>query len=246
MSQIDLEVQLQVWKDLALSKQVLMTAATDALGLDAECSTAELKEALESALKRVKEADANVIETRESAEKQLKEMKQKVETSDRARIEAEEKVAAAETARDNAERQLSIGKAENTELLKKAKADVVDKQNKLKAISKALADTPENVVKKLKTLKKQKMDESKLRTQAEATIKKLRKENSTLESNVEELKALIEKGAELAGQAQSLHELCTQQNKKIESLSDNAEDIVDIPEIDTEAVEALQQAQEKK
>ena len=42
----DVEVQLQVWKDLAISKQILMGAATDALGLDAECSTEELKSAL--------------------------------------------------------------------------------------------------------------------------------------------------------------------------------------------------------
>ena len=33
----DVDIQLQVWKDLAISKQVLMGAATDALGLDAEC-----------------------------------------------------------------------------------------------------------------------------------------------------------------------------------------------------------------
>ena len=43
----DVDIQLKVWKDLAISKQILMGAATDALGLDAECSTEELKEALD-------------------------------------------------------------------------------------------------------------------------------------------------------------------------------------------------------
>ena len=43
VDQAEFEVQLQVWKDLAISKQVLIGAATDALGLDPECESAELK-----------------------------------------------------------------------------------------------------------------------------------------------------------------------------------------------------------
>ena len=165
MSQ-DVDVQLKVWKDLAISKQILMGAATDALGLDAECSTDELKAALDQAIKRAREADINIQETRAKAEQQVEEYRQRAETAERERNEAEEKVAAAEQARAQAERQLVAGKADNAEALKKARAEVTDKQNKLKAISKSLADTPENVVRKLKTLKKQKMDEAKLRGQA--------------------------------------------------------------------------------
>ena len=52
MSQTDIDIQLQVWKDLAISKQILMGAATDALGLDAQCSTDELKSAMNKAIKR--------------------------------------------------------------------------------------------------------------------------------------------------------------------------------------------------
>ena len=52
MSQADSDIQLQVWKDLAISKQILMGAATDALGLNAECTTSELKEALQKATSR--------------------------------------------------------------------------------------------------------------------------------------------------------------------------------------------------
>ena len=239
MSQIDIDIQLQVWKDLALSKQVLMGAATDALGLDAECSSSELKEALENAIKKVKEADINILETREKAEKEVAEMKALVASSEQARQEAEARIAAAEEAQATAERQLAAGRAENSELLKKARADVADKQNKLKAISKALADTPENVVKKLKTLKKQKMDESKLRTQTEARLKAALKEKSTLEAQLEEQKALLEKGAAVATQAEELHKLCKEQNKKIKSLSDNKDDLFSIPKLDKEVIEAF-------
>jgi colicin import membrane protein len=239
VSQIDIDIQLKVWKDLALSKQVLMGAATDALGLDAECSSTELKEALEKAIKKVKEADANILETKEKAEKEVAEMKALVESSDKARKEAEERIAAAEEAREIADRALAAGRAENSEHLKKARADVADKQNKLKAISKALADTPENVVKKLKTLKKQKMDESKLRTQAEAKLKTTTKEKAKLEAQVEEQKAFIEKAGAAAEQIETLHKLCKDQNKKIKSLSEEKDDLFEIPKLDKELIETL-------
>ena len=63
----DVDIQLQVWKDLAISKQILMGAATDALGLDAECSTEELKEALNKAIQRARDADINIQQTRSQA-----------------------------------------------------------------------------------------------------------------------------------------------------------------------------------
>ncbi len=239
MSQIDIDIQLKVWKDLALSKQVLMGAATDALGLDAECSSTELKEALESAIKKVKEADANILATKEKAEKEVAEMKALVAASDQARKEAEERIAAAEEAREIADRQLAAGRAENSELLKKARAEVADKQNKLKAISKALADTPENVVKKLKTLKKQKMDEAKLRTQTEARLKTTTKEKAKLEAELEAQKAFIEKASAASEQIETLHKLCKDQNKKIKSLSEEKDDLFEIPKLDKELIEAL-------
>jgi major membrane immunogen (membrane-anchored lipoprotein) len=65
VSQTDIDIQLQVWKDLAISKQILMGAATDALGLDAACSTDELKSAMNQAIQQAKDADITVIKTRE-------------------------------------------------------------------------------------------------------------------------------------------------------------------------------------
>ncbi|MBT3203353.1 MAG: hypothetical protein HON46_15940 [Gammaproteobacteria bacterium] len=240
MSQADIDIQLKVWKDLALSKQILMGAATEALGLHAECSTTELKDALDSVVKTSKATEIEITQTREKAEKEVSEMQQQVATSDKARTEAEEHIAVAEKARETAERQMTIGRAENSEAIKKARADVADKQNKLKAISKALADTPENVVKKLKNLKKQKFDESKLRTQAETKLKETRKEKSTLETELEEQKALVEKAATLVAQVREFHALCQDQNAKIKSLSEKEEDLFTIPEMDEELLESLQ------
>ena len=241
MSQ-DVEVQLQVWKDLAISKQILMGAATDALGLNAECTTEELKAALNEAIQRAKDADINIQETRSQAEQQIADFRNQAETAEKARAEAEEAVAAAIKAREQAERQLTTGKADNAEALKKARAEVTDKQNKLKAISKALADTPENVVRKLKTLKKQKMDEAKLRGQAESRLQSMRKEKAKLENELEANKSTLETAAKLAQQLREMHETCVKAETIIAGLSEDEKDQITVPELDQAALESLEQA----
>ena len=246
MNQIDIDIQLQVWKDLAISKQILMGAATDALGLDAACSTDELKSAMNRAIQQAKDADVTVISTQKQAEKEIFEMKAQVATSEQARIEAEEKVAAAVAARETAERQLAAGRAENAEALKKARADVTEKQNKLKSISKALADTPENVVKKLKALKKQKMDESKLRSQTESKLQSTRKEKTKLEGELENRKSLMEQSTPLITQLKELYAIAKKQNKKIKSLSDDKKNVVKIPKLDEELLETIEKAFSEK
>ena len=245
MSQ-DVDVQLKVWKDLAISKQILMGAATDALGLHSECTTDELKTALNEAIKRARDADLTIQETRAQADQQVAEFRERAETAEKARSEAEEQVAAAVEARATAERQLAAGKADNAEALKKLRAEVADKQNKLKAISKSLADTPENVVRKLKTLKKQKLDEAKLRTQAETRLQKMRKEKSTLEAELEAQKATLKSVAKLLDQVKAMRETCVQAKDTIKGLSDKKKDQLKLPEFDETAFEELEKALSEK
>jgi len=242
VNQTDNDIQLQVWKDLAISKQILMGAATDALGLDATCTTDELKAAMNKAIQQAKDADITVVTTREQAEKEIADMKQQVADSEQARIEAEAKIDAAVKARETAERQLSVGRAENTEALKKARAEVTEKQNKLKAISRSLADTPENVVKKLKTLKKQKLEDSKLRAQTEGKLQSTRKEKAKLETELENRKALNEQSLPLIAQLRELHSLCSKANKKIKSLSEDNKGAIKIPKLDEDLLENLEKA----
>lgn len=245
MSQ-DVEVQLKVWKDLAISKQILMGAATDALGLDAECTTAELKAALNEAIQRARDADLNIQETRSQADQQVAEFRKKAETAEKARAEAEETATAAIKACEQAEHQLTKGKADNAEALKKARAEVTDKQNKLKAISKALADTPENVVRKLKTLKKQKMDEAKQRGQVESRLVSMRKEKAKLEAELETSKTTLESATKLVEQLRAMHETCVKAEATIAGLSDKKKDQITVPELDAAALEALEQALDAK
>ena len=239
MSQ-DVDVQLKVLKDLAISKQILMGAATDALGLNSECTTDELKSALSEAIKRARDADLEIQQTRSHAEQQVNEYSKRAVTAERARTEAGEQVAEALKARQQAERQLVTGKADNAEALKKARAEVTDRQSKLKAISKALADTPENVVRKLKTLKKQKMDEAKLRTQAETRLQKMRKEKSKLETEVETQKSTLASVSKLLEQVKAMRETCIQAEATIKGLSDKKKDQLKLPKFDEAAFEDLE------
>jgi myosin heavy subunit len=237
---------LQVWKDLAISKQILMGAATDALGLDSECSTDELKTALNKAIQRARDADLQIQETLAQANQQITEFKQRAKIAEQARSEAEATVEESLKVRELAERQLVNGKADNAEALKKARAEVIEKQNKLKAISKALADTPENVVRKLKTLKKQKMDEAKLRGQAESRLQSMRKEKSRLEADLETRKSALENAATLLEQIKAMHETCLQAETTIKKLSEKKKDQLKIPAFDAAAFESLEQALAEK
>ncbi|MBT8434565.1 MAG: hypothetical protein KJN95_07890 [Gammaproteobacteria bacterium] len=245
MSQ-DVDIQLQVWKDLAISKQILMGAAADALGLDAECSTTELKAALDQAIQRASDADIKIQETLSQAEQQVNEYKQRADAAEQSRIEAEDKVEAAIKTREQAERQLATGKADNAEALRKARAEVTEKQNQLKAISKSLADTPENVVRKLKTLKKQKMDEAKLRGQAESRLQSMRKEKSRLEADLEAKESTLQSAATLLEQTRALHQACVDAEATIKKLSDKKADLLKVPDLDQAALEELEKALAKK
>ena len=242
----DVDIQLQVWKDLAISKQILMGAATDALGLDSECSTDELKIALNKAIQRARNADIQIQETLSQADQQISDFKQRAETAEKARSEAESMVEESTRAREQADRQLVNGKADNAGALKKARAEVTDKQNKLKAISKALADTPENVVRKLKTLKKQKMDEAKLRGQVESRLQAMRKEKSKLELDLETRKSALENAATLLEQIKAMHETCVQAETTIKKLSNKKNDQLKVPAFDAAAFESLEQSLAEK
>ena len=53
-------LDLDVWKEIAIAKQILIKTATDALGLDPECSAADFKTALELGIKQITDAESKV------------------------------------------------------------------------------------------------------------------------------------------------------------------------------------------
>ena len=101
VNQPELELQLKVWKELAISKQMLMRAATDALKLDPNCSQEELKAALESVLKKIAKAETETAEARAQAKITITAMENKVAASERALATAQASVTQLQAAQEN-------------------------------------------------------------------------------------------------------------------------------------------------
>jgi len=197
VSQTDSEQQLRIWKDLAISKQMLMNEAATALELDSEFTADDLREALNQAVKRARDADADIVSARNRASEEVANMQAQVKKIEKAKKEADAQRDAALEARQGAEASLETGRSDNSEALKKAKRQVEDSKKELKAINIALADTPENTVKKLKQLKKQKIEEANARKQAEDANRKLKKENKEQKEELDTLGELKEQAARL-------------------------------------------------
>lgn len=237
MDQAKLELQLKVWKDLAVKKQMLMSAATEALGLNPECHMDELKVALEASIQRAQAADDKVKKAQEESkaaveaiEKTLAETQKTLSTTEAAKVEAE-------TALKNLEQQIAEERETNAKEQKKLKTQIAEKDKALKAINVALADTPENVVRKLKAAKKEKNEESAARRTVETELRTVQKQKQELDKRIAEMQATLEKSTKLAERYRELHELASE--KKLEGL----------PELDTELLEGIEQtdgASEKK
>lgn len=249
MAETELELQLKVWKDLAISKQLLIRAATDALKLDPDCSPEELKQALEVAIKRSIEADVNVSKAQEQAKVAVAEVEKRLADSQRALQAAEAAHAEALASQQKLQQQISDIRSSAASEVSNLKERLGEKERALKAINAALSDTPENVVKKLKALNKQKKDESDARKRAEEEAAALRKDKGRLEQSVKELKAVQENAVQLAARYRELHTLCCSLRDQLESLAQDKESLAAVPALDSALLEAIEKAgapEEKK
>lgn len=245
MDQSEFELQLNVWKDLAISKQVLIGAATDALGLDPDCSTDELRDALDTATKKAKDAEERIKQANTEARESVVEMERKMIAAENARKTAEAERDQAKEALDVAEKQLASERAGAADELKKAKAETAEKQKSIKAIHVALADTPENVVKKMKALKKQKMDESNSKKRLEGELRQLKKEKQKVEKERQELQELVNNSAELMENVKEHQKLAGELHQQLtEKLGDDNE-LAPLPALNEEIIEAISKAASK-
>lgn len=192
MSENDLEMQLNIWKEMAISKQMLMLTATDALKLDENCSQEELRVALDDAIRRSIEADVDISRAEEQAKTAIAMMEKKLADSRKDVDVAKAAHAEALAAQQVIQQQISDERNSSAIEIKKLQETIAERDRALKAIKTALSDTPENIVKKLKTLKKQKLDEADARKEAEKVNLTLRKEKQALEKTIKEMQAEAE------------------------------------------------------
>lgn len=238
MDQAQFELQLKIWKELAISKQMLIRVVTDALKLDPNAKTEELRPAFEAALKKVAQSEVDVAQAKEQAKTAIAEMDKKLVTTAHAQTAAEAKVAELTAALEKATTQIATERATSAGELQKLKDRLAEKEKALKAINTSLADTPENVVKKLKALKKEKQDEADARRQVETSFNTLRAEKQKQDQKLTEVSKLIT-------QYRELHELTVKLRDQLKPLVTEEKDVPALPELDTKLIEAIEQGPSK-
>jgi predicted nucleic acid-binding Zn-ribbon protein len=238
VSQTQQDVQLKVWKELAISKQMLMRAATDALKLDPECTQEELKEALGGALKKVARADTDLFNAKEEAKVAITALEKQVAATEE-RLSISQKTAAeAQAALEDAVQQMENQRAAAARELQKVKDRLAEREKALKAINTALNDTPENILKKMNRLKKEKQEEADARRQVEAALNTLRAEKRQQDQKSADA---LRNGATLVSRYRDLHALSLKLHEQLQPLVEDAKSLPTMPELDTELLEAIEQ-----
>lgn len=241
MEQAQFEVQLKVWKELAISNQMLIRGAAEALKLDPNCSQEELKKALDSTLKKIAEADGNVAKAQEEVRRINAESERKITVAQHAQAAAEAAMAKMTAAQEKAAPQLAAERAGYAKEIQQLKDRLGEKEKALKAINTALADTPENVLKKMKALKKEKQDEADARREVENSLNALRKDKQQQDKLLTEQR---EKVSKLTTQHKELHGLATRLHEQAKAGSADAA-IADVPELDGKLLESLEESDTK-
>ena len=235
VEQAQLELQLKVWKELAISKQVLMRTATDALKLDPNCSQDELKVALETFIRKISKADAEVVQAREQAKQAIADLEKKLAITERAQSVAEASAADLKAKLENTTQEIAIERAAAAKEQQRLKTLFAEKEKALKAINTALADTPENVLKKMNTFKKQKQDEADARREVEASFQTLRREKQQQDQKTASVQ---ENSAKLVTQYRDVHALSLKLHDQLKSLE--AKDLPVVPELDDTLIQAIE------
>ncbi len=238
MSHAQQDLQLKVWKELAISKQMLMRTATDALKLDPECTQEELKAALEGALAQIAKADTDLFNAKEEAKVAITALEQKLASSEERLAIAQKAAAEAQAAQEDAVQQMANQRAAAARDLQAVKDRLTERDKALKAINTALADTPENVLKKMNTFKKEKQEEADGRRQVESALNTLRTEKRQQDQKTADV---MRNGATLVTRYRDLRELSLKLHEQLQPLVEDAKSLPQIPELDTELLEAIEQ-----
>lgn len=233
----EFELQLKVWKDLAISKQMLMRSAAQALKLDPNCSQDELKQALDTVLQQLAESDASVRSAREQARTSIAALEEKLTAVTKAFNASQAEVAELSKFKENTTQQLANERAAAAKEQQKLKDRVAEKDKQLKAINTALADTPENVLKKMNTFKKQKQEEADARRDVETSFQTLRKEKQEQD---QKLTKLTDNTTKLVAKYKDLHETTTKLHEQLSPLSKDAKELPALPTLDTDLIEAIE------
>jgi colicin import membrane protein len=237
-------IDLKVWKELAISKQLLIKTATDALGLDPECKEEELKLALVDGVQKIVKAESLVQTSNEANKVAMLEIQMQLKQSEKGRKIEEGKYSDMAARKDSLEKLLEETRKLGVEELKSITEQLEKRNKELKSIKVALADTPENVVKKMKALNKKKHDETTARKRSEDETRVLRKEKQELKDKVEKLDKTIEEAAKLAASHRELQAFSEDQFTLLKDFSkdlpEDSDELKTVPKLDEELLKQFE------
>jgi chromosome segregation ATPase len=233
---------IDIWKELAISKQILLRTVTDALELDAECGEEELKIALEKGIQQIISAESTVSAAKKENEATLSSMETRLKVSEGIRLEHELAIGELKAQKAATEALLDSTRTTSELELKKVTIQLDEKKKQLKAINVALADTPENVVKKVKSLNKKKFDDATAKKRLEDELRNLKKEKRELKGRNEKLESTSSQSVILAEKYRELQTLCETQFEQLKPLVDDETTLAALPELDEELLSSIDQA----
>ncbi len=232
-------VDLKIWKELAIDKQMMLRTVTDALSLDPDCGEAELKTGLEKGITQIAEADALVRKANQENAAAIAAMEKKLAASEKARTESEAAFKALQAEKQVVDAQLVATKESGTAEAAKLNRQLDKKAKELKNINVALADTPANVVKKLKTLNKKKFEEAAARKRIEDELKNLKKGKRELQTKFDSTSA---QSTKLAEKYRELREVSEDHFTQLKQLSDDGAELTPLPILDEDLTKVIDEA----
>jgi septal ring factor EnvC (AmiA/AmiB activator) len=187
-----LELDIKVWKELAIEKQMLMSAVTEALGLDDKASEEEIRNGILAGVEKIAKTESIIAAMRAEHEAAATALEEKLASECDKRSQFEQEVARLSEDLAALESKLEAVRVANQTETQNLKTQLETKNRELKNINNVLGDSPANTAKRMKSLNKKKHDETEARKRAESELKNVQKEVRSLKQEVESQKAKIE------------------------------------------------------
>jgi colicin import membrane protein len=233
-----LDQDLRIWKELAIEKQMLMRTATDALGLDPECSDEELREGLAKGIKQIADAESTIKKARMEHASASATLQIKLADTQKALAQAEARIAELTAEKEASETSLTAAR-DSSQAETKVLKDQLDAKNKeLKSINVALADTPANVVKKIKALNKKKHDETVARKKIEDELRNIKKDKRELQLKLD---VETEKATALTEDYKALRDISEVHYTQLKESADDETDLTALPDMREELTKAVEE-----
>lgn len=232
-------IDIDVWKEIAINKQMLIRIATDALGLNPECSEEEFKAALEQGLQEIAAADTKVAAAKVEIQDTIDDLTTRLEAAEKSLKARNTELETANKEIDKLKSVIEADRKISAEEVQKLKGQVDEKAKALKAINTELGDTPANVAKKIKTLNKKKHEDNTAKKRIEDELKNVKKERTekTKKAEAKETQAkAILKGY------QALQTYCDEQYDKLKELVEDSKSLSAPPKLDEELYADLEPA----